>query len=75
MEKMSKQEYLYGKDSDIEPIPEEIIMRRIEALEEHLSELLEVDMFQRDGKRCNSVIRAIQFWRRINEAEHQKLEY
>jgi len=34
-------EYLYGKDIDVPEIPEDIIMRRIELLKEHLEELLE----------------------------------
>ena len=42
-------------------------MRRIEALQDHLAELLEVDIYNRDGVRCNAIIKAIAFWENINK--------
>ena len=63
---LSQQEYLYGVDAEIAPIPAEFILQRVVALEDHLSELLEVHPLQRDGARCNKIIKSIEFWNRLN---------
>ena len=63
---MKTNEYLYGESIDVAPVPEEIIMRRVEILEEHLDELLSVHYTERDGMRCTAVINAIKFWRELN---------
>jgi len=59
-------EYLYGVDVTPTPIPSEIIVRRIELLQEHLAELLDTHPLQRDGARANAVIAAIEWWQRID---------
>ena len=64
---MTKQEYLYGEDVELEPIPEDIAMRRIEALKDHLSELLDHSYHTRDGRRINAILKAISFWSHIND--------
>jgi len=58
--------YLYG-DDDVEPIANDVIMRRVEKLKDHLDILLQVNHMKRDGSRCNAVISAISFWQNINE--------
>ena len=64
---MTKHEYLYGKDAEVPSIPADIIMRRVELLNDHLEELLDVPFYKRDGKRVNAVIKAKEFWLKINE--------
>ena len=54
--------YLYGEEVEVEPIPAEISMRRIELLQEHLEGLLKVDYRHRDLERVQAVIKAINFW-------------
>lgn len=60
-------EYLYGEDIEVPELPQEFVMRRVELLNEHLTELLEVHYDSRDGKRCNDVMKAIDFWSSIND--------
>ena len=67
---LTQEEYLYGKDVDVPEIPAEVIMRRLELLDEHLEELFTLPMIERDGARCNAVIRAKNFWLKINEVEN-----
>jgi len=67
---MSQQEYLYGEDVDVPLIPNEVINKRIELLEKHLATLLEVDFRKRDGVRANAVLKALNFWRKINEVDN-----
>ena len=64
--KVTPQEYLYGTDVEVPEIPQEIIVRRIELLKEHLGELLEHSFYTRDNKRVNAVLKAIKFWEDIN---------
>ena len=59
-------EYLYGKDVEVPEIPEDIIKRRIELLEEHLARLLEHSYHTRDGDHVNAVLKAIKFWNNLN---------
>jgi len=61
--------YLYGEDVEVPSIPEEIIMRRTEALKEHLHELLDHSYHIRDGERVSAVIKAIHFWENINNKD------
>ena len=64
---MRDYEYLYGiYGDDIDPIPQNVIMRRVEALEMHLSDLLEVHYENRDTERIREVTKAIEFWEKIN---------
>ena len=64
---LTQQEYLYGKDVEVPSIPADIIMRRVELLNDNLEELLDVPFFKRDGLRVNAVIKAKEFWLKINE--------
>lgn len=59
-------EYLYGTHK-VPEIPADVIMRRVELLDEHLGELLEVPYMQRDLKRVRAVEKAIRFWEKIGE--------
>ena len=63
---MKTNEYLYGKEVEVPEIPQEIIVRRVELLQEHLDELLEVNYRQRDTGRCKAVFEAIKFWEGLN---------
>ena len=69
-DKLSQVEYLYGENVEVPDIPAEVILRRIELLDNHLEKLLEVHSLERDGARCNAVIRAKNFWLKINEVEN-----
>jgi len=56
-----KTEWLYG-DYTPPPIPRELARRRIEALEKHLAELLEISFWERDDARIRDVLAARDFW-------------
>jgi len=62
-------DYLYGTD-DVPDFPEDILMRRMELLKEHLEELMDIDWNQRDGTRCNAVIKALRFHEDINKKDN-----
>ena len=66
---MTKQEYLYGSKTEVPLIPEEIIMRRVELLNDQLEELLEQHWIVRDMQRERDLIKAIAFWQNINKEE------
>ena len=61
--------YLYGEDVEVEDIPEELIVRRIELLRDNLAELMEVPYLGRDEVRVNAIIKAVSFWQSINTKE------
>ncbi len=61
--------YLYGADVDVPVIPADVIMRRIELLNDNLQELMSVSYVIRDTHRCNAIIKAISFWRSIQDEE------
>ena len=63
---MTKTEYLYG-DHKPEPVSEEFIEKRITLLRKNLDELLNEDWRSRDTARVYAVVKAINFWRKINE--------
>jgi len=65
--KLSQQEYLYGEDAEVIIIPEEIIMRKVEELSDHLEELLEHSWNIRDSDRCNAIFKDLQFWQSVNK--------
>ena len=48
---MKTNKYLYGEDAEVEELPADIIMRRVEILEEHLKELYTVHYMDRDYER------------------------
>jgi hypothetical protein len=60
-------EYLYGSDVEVPEIPGDIIVRRLELLQDNLRELLDHSYHTRDGERVNAVLKAIDFWEKINE--------
>jgi len=64
---MKADTYLYGDDVDVPEIPSDIVMRRIELLNDNLAELLEVHYLNRDTARCNTIIKAVRFWEKIND--------
>ena len=66
---MISNSYLYGDGVDVDEIPAEIIVRRVELLKDNLSELLDQSYHTRDGVRCNAILKAIRFWENINK-EH-----
>jgi len=66
----NKTEYLYGSYSP-EPIPKEIAKKRIEALDKHIAELIEVDFWKRDCKRLNDVLKAKEFWEKFLKGEYE----
>ncbi len=68
-EPLSQEVYLYGEGVNVPQVPAEVVMRRVELLDEHLTELYEPDMLLRNGKRINDVIKAKNFWLKINVLE------
>ena len=57
-------EYLYGVE-DVPSIPNDIIMRRLELLEDNLAELLEHSYYIRDNDRVVAVLETIKYWSNI----------
>jgi len=66
---MKTNNYLYGKDVEVPEIPNEIIMRRVELLKEHLAELLDQSYHTRDTCCVRKVWEAIDFWEKINSKD------
>ena len=60
-------EYLYGIEVEVPEIPAELIVRRLELLNENMEELLKEDFRTRDLTRTKAVFEAIRFWENINE--------
>ena len=56
-------EYLYGKDVEVPLLDAEVVMRRIELLEDHLEELYKPHYSERDETHIRSVVKAIGYWR------------
>jgi hypothetical protein len=65
-------EWLYGKDIEVPDIPQDIICRRIELLNDHLTELLDVLWVKRETRRISDIINAINFWTEINNDNNGK---
>jgi len=63
---MQNNSYLYG-DHEPMAIPEEVILDRLKALSKELDKQLAIDMYHRDGKKCNQIVKAIDFWTNINK--------
>ena len=63
---MLTNEYLYGTEVEVPEIPAELIVRRLELLNDNLELLLEVDYRVRDNERVAKVIDAIKFWETLN---------
>jgi len=63
----AKTKYLYGEVMP-EPIKDEIINNRINLLNNNLSELLKVHYTVRDDQRINDILKAINFWKSINNS-------
>jgi len=66
---MKTNNYLYGKEIEVPEIPNDIVMRRVELLKEHLSELLDQSYHTRDACRVSRVLKAIDFWTRIQKVD------
>ena len=66
---MKTNAYLYGKDVHVPEIPQEIVAKRIEALNDNLEKLQNVHYLERDMERIRAVIKAIRFWLNIDYNE------
>lgn len=66
---MHKNEYLYGKDIEVPQVDGYIIARRLELLDDHLTDLLNVNYMERDLARIRAVEKAKNFWRRLGEID------
>jgi len=64
-EKMTKTEYLYGT-YDVPKVPKELIEQRLSILDDTLEKLLSVHYISRDSYRINAILKAINFWKTIN---------
>lgn len=65
---MLTNEYLYGENK-VPDIPEEVIVRRLAALDDNLGELLAVPYLGRDIVRIRAIQNAIRFWQNINKMD------
>ena len=66
---MKTNEYLYGKDIEVEQIPAEVILSRVVPLEEHFSEIMEIPLETRTYEQIvqmSEIAKAIKFWQEIN---------
>jgi len=63
---MKSNEWLYGKGITPEPIPEYVIMRRVESLDDHLTELQATPLPYRNWSRVKEVQDAIEWWSTLN---------
>jgi len=63
---MKSNKYLYNSD-EVPEIPADIILKRLELLNEHLSELLDVHYNKRELGKVRDVERAIEFWEKMRE--------
>ena len=66
---MKTNAYLYGEDVEVPEIPQEIVVKRIEALNYNLEKLQNVHYLERDMERIRAVIKAIRFWLNIDYNE------
>ena len=66
---MKTNAYLYGEDVEVPEIPQEIVAKRIEALNDNLEKLQNVHYLERDMERIRAVIKAIRFWLNIDYNE------
>ena len=64
---MKDNSYLYGDNVEVPTIPQDIIDKRVELLKAHLEKLLNHSYYTRDTTRVNKVIKAIDFWEKIND--------
>ena len=64
---MDDNAYLYGKEVEVPEIPADIIMRRVELLNDTLTDLLSEPLLERDTLKINRVLKAITFWETIND--------
>ncbi len=62
---MKTNEYLYGKDIEVPEIPRDIIIRRLELLNDNLEEILKVHYHARDTVRQRDIQSAINFWEKM----------
>ena len=65
---MTKNKYLYG-DVDVPEIDALVVARRIELLDDHLTEVMNVPPLERNQNKANAIIKAISFWSSINKEE------
>jgi len=64
--KRSDCEYLYGK-IEVPLVPEDVISKRLQALNENLSKLLDIHYLGRDVERIRDIQKAIKLWENINK--------
>ena len=66
---MKTNSYLYGEGVEVPEIDSYVIVRRIELLKEHLDDLMEEHYLERDTEKVRAILKAIDFWSKINEKE------
>jgi len=67
---MLSNEYLYGKDVEVPVISEYVVMRRVELLKDHLSEMLDVPYQERtyeDQIQIGEILKGIDFWDKMQK--------
>jgi len=65
---VQKNKYLYG-DVDVPEIDSLVVARRIELLDDHLTEVMNVPPLERNQNQAHAIIKAISFWQNINKEE------
>lgn len=64
---VSQEEYLYGIGCEIEPIPAEITVRRVELIDDVIEEIQNQNYLERDMARMNSCLKAKKHWQSLGE--------
>jgi len=62
-------ERLYGKDVEVPKVPEYVVMRKIELLNDNLDSIMETKGIDRDRKQCKEIKDSIEFWSHINDKD------
>lgn len=66
---MKTNEWLYGKGVKVAPIPKDVANDRIDKLNVHLHQLLDISYLKRDDHRVADVIDAIKYWKNLRDGK------
>jgi len=64
---MHSNAYLYGEGVEVPEIDPYVIIRRLELLDDSLTDVNAVNIKDRDYEKRNEILEAIQFWENINK--------
>ena len=64
---MHSNAYLYGEGVEVPEIDPYVIIRRLELLDDSLTEVNAVNLYERDLVKRDEILEAIHFWENINK--------